>query len=189
MSDYIIDPRRNWALMQERMASETDPVILAHMQTVINHARYEAAADFDRLMATVSPDASYHSYSGDPEVDAANSPQGREGVAAYYRMIVESGLYRIEHKTERIVADRDNIVEEGIIKMAYPGEILQFMGHEQAEPGKLYLYQNRLLIIWGFDKQGLVKYEDSYAPPGGFDGILEREVSLDQIYQYSSADF
>ncbi|MCX2982243.1 nuclear transport factor 2 family protein [Halieaceae bacterium IMCC14734] len=188
MSDYIIDPRRNWVLMESRMAVEPDPQIRAHMQIVINHARYEAAADFEQLMATVSPQASYHSYSGDPAADAANSPQGKAGVADYYRMIVESGLHRIEHKSDRIIADRDHIMEEGVIKMAYPGAVLQMMGHADADAEKLYLYQSRLVIIWGFDNDGLVQFEDSYAPPGGFEGILQREITPDQIHDYHLAE-
>jgi hypothetical protein len=189
MTEYRIDPRRNWTLMVARMANEPDALIKAHMQTVIDHARYEAAADFDSLMATVSPQASYHSYSGDPAADAANSPQGKDGVAAYYRMIVESGLHHIEHKTDRIIADREHILEEGVIKMAYPGAVLQMMGNAAADAEKLYVYQSRLVIIWGFDEDGLVKYEDSYAPPGGFEGILDREIGLDQIYPFTSADY
>ena len=189
MSDYVIDPRRNWVMMEQRLAQESDPRVQAHMQMVIDHARYEAAADFERLMSTVSPRASYHSHSGDAEADAANSPQGRDGVAAYYTMIVESGLHRIEHLTDRIVADREHIFEEGIIKMAYPGKILQIMGHSEAQAEQFYIYENRLAIVWGFDSDGLVAYEDSYAPAGGFDNILERPVSLDQIYCYTQREY
>lgn len=189
MSEYVIDPRRNWVLMEQRLAQEADPLIQAHMQMVINHAKYEAAADFERLMSTVSPAASYHSHSGDAEADAANSPQGKDGVAAYYTMIVESGLHRIEHLTDRIVADREHIFEEGIIKMAYPGPILQMMGHTAAAAEQFYIYENRLAIIWGFDDNGLVAFEDSYAPGGGFDDILNRPVSLDQIYAYTQQEY
>jgi hypothetical protein len=59
---YVIDPRKNWALAEERLATETDPKRRRNLETLIAHSKSEARPDFDALMATVVPNASYTSY-------------------------------------------------------------------------------------------------------------------------------
>jgi hypothetical protein len=181
---YVIDPRKNWSTAEAHLARETDPRRRQILETLIAHAKTECAADFAGLMATVSPNAHYHSFaSDDPAMNEAQSPKGKDGVATYYRGIVESGCHRIEHDIERMAVGDDVITTEGILKMAYPGSVLGLMGIDVPDPEALYLYSQRLLIVWEFDKQGLVLCEDSYGGPGEkFDGIADRPVSLEQIF-------
>ena len=184
---YLIDPRKNWRLAQERLTQETDPRRRQILETLIAHAQAEAAADFPALMDTVSPDAHYRSYAaGDEAANAAQSPKGKDAIAAYYKAIVESGCHFIEHDAERIAVGRDTLTTEGELKMAYPGAVLHGMGVEVPDSDALYLYRQRLLIVWEFDEEGRVLCEDSYSGGGeGFDGIAERPIADDEIYRVS----
>ena len=187
---YVIDPRRTWAMPEKFLAEEADPRRRQILEVLIAHAKAEARADFDALMATVSPRAHYRSYAtDDPAMNEAQSPQGKDGIAAYYRGIVESGCHFLEHATERMALGRDTITTEGELKMAYPGNILGGMGIAVPDPDALYLYQQRLLIVWEFDEDGLVLCEDSYSGGGvKFEGIAGRPVSREQIYAVSPDD-
>jgi hypothetical protein len=183
---YVIDPRKNWALAEERLSTETDPKRRRNLETLIAHSKSEAKPDFDALMATVAPNASYTSYaagSGDE-----NSPTGKDGVAAYYTGIVGSGCNHIEHAVDRISVGDDIITTEGDMKMAYPGGVLQAMGVDVPDEKTLYLYLSRLMIVWEFDENGLVTCEDSYSGGEfpGFEGIAERPIRMDQIYLWGN---
>ena len=179
---YKVDPRKNYALLEERLQTETDPIIRRNLEVMIKHSKAEAAADFPTLMSTVSDRAAYTSYtSGAAAVD--NSPKGKDGVAAYYRMIVESGCHQIEHAVERVVADHHAISTDGDFTMAYPTPVLKAMGFDVSDAAPYYLYKGRLMIVWGFDENGLVTCEDSYPAGAGFEGIAERPCRPDEIYQ------
>jgi hypothetical protein len=178
---YKVDPRKNYAALEERLKTETDPIIRRNLEVTIKHSKAEAAADFPALMSTVSDRAAYTSYtSGAAAVD--NSPKGKDGVAAYYKMIVESGCHHIEHAVERVVADRHAISTDGDFTMAYPSQVLKAMGIEVGD-APYYLYKGRLMIVWGFDEHGLVTCEDSYPAGAGFEGIGQRPCGLDEIYR------
>lgn len=178
---YKVDPRKNWAALETRLQTETDPIIRRNLEMMIKHSKAEAAADFPTLMSTVADNAAYTSYtSGAAAVD--NSPKGKDGVAAYYKMIVESGCHYIEHAVERVVADHHAISTDGDFTMAYPTPVLKAMGVAVGD-APYYLYKGRLMIVWGFDKNGFVTCEDSYPAGAGFEGIADRPCTLDDIYQ------
>lgn len=181
---YKVDPRKNWTALEQRLQTEADPIIRRNIEVTIKHAKAEAAADFPTLMSTVADNAAYTSYTdGDA---AGNSPKGKDGVAAYYKMIVESGCHHIEHAVDRIVADRDAMSTEGDFTMAYPTPVLKAMGIDVSDAHPYYLYTGRLMIVWGFDENGLVTCEDSYAAGKGFVDIDQRPCSLAEIYQYTA---
>jgi len=183
---HLIDPRKNWALAEQRLATETDPRRRKNLETLIQHSKSEAKPDFDALMATVAPNASYTSYAAGSGEE--NSPTGKEGVAAYYTGIVSSGCNHIEHAVDRISVGDDIITTEGDMKMAYPGSVLQGMGIDVPDEKSLYLYLSRLMIVWEFDADGLVTCEDSYSGGDfpGFDGIADRPVNPEDIYRWGS---
>ena len=186
--DYLIDCRKNWRLAEDLWAEEKDPRRRRILETLIAHAKAEAAADFPALMETVSPEAHYRSYATpDPATNEAQSPRGKEAVAAYYSGIVESGCHFIEHDVDRMAVGSDTLTTEGELKMAYPGVVLGAMGIEVPDPAARYLYQQRLLIVWGFDEEGRVLCEDSYSGGGaGFEGIDLRPIDADQIYRFEA---
>lgn len=133
---YLIDCRKNWALPESLLESETDPIRRRNLETIIAHAKAEAKPDFEALMNTVAGNASYTSYT--PGGGDENSPTGKEGVANYYKGIVGSGCNHIEHAIERMAVDRKVITTEGDMKMAYPGAVLtdgnRRPGRERALP-------------------------------------------------------
>ena len=179
---YRIDPRKNWAMAEKLLAEERDPRRRRNLASFVAHAKAEAKPDFEALMATVAPDASYTSYA--PGAGAESSPTGKDGVAAYYRAIVAAGCNHIEHDIERMAVGDDVITTEGDMKMAYPGVVLKGMGIDVPDEHALYLYETRLIIVWEFDEDGLVTCEDSYTGGDfqGFEGIADRPVSRDEIY-------
>ena len=189
--NFVIDPRKNWAKAEKLLSEEKNPRARQILETLVIHSKAEAAADFDSLMATVAPNAHYHSHAtDDPAMNAANSPRGKDEVAAYYKGIVASGCHFIEHDIERMVVGRNALTTEGDLKMAYPGAVLEAMSIDVPDPVALYLYQRRLLIVWEFDENGLLLCEDSYAGAGGlgFADIGERILSTEEIYRVGPQD-
>ena len=172
-------------MAEKKLSDEKDPRRHQILSTLIQHAKAESAGDFESLMATVAPNARYRSYATPDEAqNELQSPKGKDGIAEYYRGIVGSGCHRIEHDTVRMVVGQDEITTEGELKMAYPGTVLEMLGVDVPDKDVLYLYRQRLLIVWEFDADGLVLCEDSYSGPGpGFDGIAERKLSDDDIYR------
>lgn len=178
---YKIDPRKQINAVEARLAAGGDDAATQrNLRTMLAHMKAEATADFDALMATVSPDAAYTSFN--VGVDSPHSPRSKDAVAAYYRALVENHCHQIEHDLDRIVADRDNITTEGDIRIAYPAAALRAMGHEVPEGAPYYLYEARLMIVWGFDKDGLVTCEDSYNAIDGFAGIATRPIQQREIF-------
>lgn len=182
---YTIDCRKNWAMPERLLATETDPIRRRNLETIVKHAKAEAKPDFEALMETVAPNAKYTSYTAGGGEE--NSPTGKDGVATYYRGIVGSGCHHIEHDIERMAVGRDVITTEGEMKMAYPGKVLAEMGVPVPDEDAHYLYLSRLMIVWGFDDGGRVTCEDSYAAGDrpGFEGIADRPVSMDEIYLWA----
>jgi len=51
----VIDPTRTWQPLEKRLADTTDERKRVVLNAVIEHMKTEAAPDFGRLMATLSP--------------------------------------------------------------------------------------------------------------------------------------
>ncbi len=178
---YRIDPRTQIGAVQARLdRGGDDAETTRNLRTMLAHMNAEATGDFDALMATVSPDAAYTNFNTGP--DSPHSPRSKDAVAAYYHALVAGNCHQIEHKIDRIVADRDNIATEGDIYIAYPAAVLRSMGIDVSDAAPYYLYIARMMIVWGFDANGLVRCEDSYSVADGFAGIADRPVRQDEIY-------
>ena len=61
-------------------------------------------------------------------------------------------------------------------------------GIEVPDLDGLYLYETRMMIVWGFDEDGLVQCEDSYTAGDGWAGIATRPVEPEQIRPVTLAD-
>ena len=79
------------------------------------------------------------------------------------------------------MVDRDCILTEGVMRMAYPGRTLEAMGITVDDPDAHYLYEARMATLWPFDADGLVRAEDTYTGSDGFAGIADRKLSEDDI--------
>lgn len=175
----LIDQRVTWAKVEERLAREEDPVLRRNLETVLAHMKAEVAGDIDALLDTLSPDVAYHSY-GALEVPELN-PVGRGGVRAFYERFIASGATRLQFDVDRLVVDRECVVTEGVMRMAYPGRTLAAMGVDVDDPDAAYLFETRMAVLWPMDRDGLAKGEDTYTGWDGFEGIGDRKLAPSEI--------
>lgn len=179
----IIDVHKTWAKLEERLATETDPVLRRNLETVLEHMKAEARGDIDGLLVTLSDDVAYHAYGSD---EPALNPAGKDGVRAFYERFVASGATRLEFAIDRLVVDRDCVVTEGVMRMAYPGRTLAARGITVDDPDACYLYEARLATFWPIDEHGLARGEDTYAGGDGFAGIADRKIDPADIVELGS---
>jgi hypothetical protein len=169
-----IDPTKTWRKVEARLASETNPRRRRNLATVLAHMKAEAGPDLDGLMATIAEDARYHAFGTD---DPLYSPQGKAAVRGFYTAFVSSGAHRLELDVDRLVVDDDCIVTEGVMRIAYPGTIVEALGHPIDDPSAYYLFEARMAVFWPMDEHGLVLGEDTYTVGDGFAGIAQRKLS------------
>jgi SnoaL-like domain len=180
----LIDPRVTYRKVEERLETETDPVLRRNLETLLAHMKAEMAGDVDRLLATLSENPQYHAYGSD---DPASSPVGRDGVRAFYDRFIASGAGQLQLDIDRLVVDKECILTEGLMRIAYPGRTLRAMGIDVDDPDAYYMYEARMATLWPFDEHGLAKGEDTYTGGDGFAGIADRKLAPDDIAQYASA--
>jgi len=173
----VIDPNKTWAVVEERLAVEADPVLRRNLETVLAHMKAEAVGDLDGLLATLADEVEYHAYGA----DAAASPRGKAGVRKFYEDFIASGATRLELDIDRLVVDRHCILTEGVMRMAYPGTTLIARGIAVDDPDAAYLYEARMATLWPLDDDGMVLGEDTYTGGDGFAGIAERKLSPSDI--------
>ena len=173
-----IDPSRTWKKVEERLAVETDPVLRRNLEVVLVHMKAEAALDVDGLIETLSDRVSYHVYQ-DPEPFL--NPKGKAEVRTFYETFAASGAHRLQFEVDRLVVDRDCVLTEGLMKIAYPGSVVLAMGHEIDDAEAYYLFQTHMAILWPIDEDGKILGEDTYAGADGFLGIAERKLTLKEI--------
>jgi hypothetical protein len=169
----LIDQNLTWKKVEERLGTESDPVLRRNLETLLQHMKAEAVMDMDALMATVSERAHYHTYSADPD---APEPQGKAGVQEFYERFAASGAGKLHHDIDRLVVDRDCILTDGVMRMAYPGRTLAARGIEVDDPTADYLFETRMAIVWPIDEEGLFIGEDAYVEKDGFAGIATRKI-------------
>jgi len=168
-----IDITRTWAAVDQRLATETDPVLRQRLEMLRRHMVAESSGDLDGLMATLAPNPSYHAYGDD---SGASSPQGMAAVRTFYENFIASGATRLEFDVDRLVVDRHCILTEGVMRMAWPGRTLAHRGVEVDDPDAFYLYEARMATLWPFDDDGMILGEDTYTGGDGFAGIATRKL-------------
>ena len=173
----VIDVNKTWAKVEERLVIEDDPIRRRNLEVVLDHMKSEARGDLDGLIETLSPDCAYHAY-GAPE---ENSPVGIPAVRKFYEDFIASGATRLQFDLDRLVVDRDCILTEGVMRMAYPGRTLAARGIAVDDEDAYYLYEARMATLWPFDADGKVLGEDTYTGGNGFEGIEQRKLSESDI--------
>lgn len=166
----LIDQRVTWRAVEDRLASETDPVLRRNLELLLQHMQAEAALDMERLMATVSERAHYDFFNNGLAID------GKAAVQKFYEDFAASGAEKLQHDIKRLVVDRDCIFMDGVMRMAYPGSTLVARGIEVDDPDAHYLYEAQMAIVWPIDEDGLFIGEDSYIGSDGFAGIADRKI-------------
>ena len=180
----LIDPRVTFRKVEERLATDTDPVLRRNLETLLTHMKAEAMGDIDGLLQTLTDDPHYHAYGSE---DPATSPIGRDGVRAFYEGFIASGAGQLQLDIDRLVVDKDCILTEGLMRIAYPGRTLRAMGVDVDDADAYYLYEARMATLWQFDEQGLAKGEDTYTGGDGCAGIADRKLAPEDIVQYAPA--
>jgi ketosteroid isomerase-like protein len=174
----LIDPNRTWAKVEERLAIETDPVLRRNLETVLDHMKSEAVGDIDGLLATLSDDVAYHAYGTE---DPLMNPVGKPAVRKFYENLIAAGATRLQLDVDRLVVDRDCVLTEGLMRMAYPGRTLVSYGIDVDDPDAYYMYEARMATLWPFDENGKARGEDTYVGSDGFAGIAGRKLSDEDI--------
>jgi len=174
----VIDPNRTWAKVEERLATETDPVLRRNLETVLEHMKAEAVGDIDGLLATMSDDVAYHAYGS---TEPLMNPTDTAGVRAFYEAFIASGATQLQFEIDRLVVDRDCVLTEGVMRMAYPGRTLAARGIVIDDPDAFYLYEARMATLWPMDADGKARGEDTYTGNDGFAGIEQRKLRPEDI--------
>ena len=172
----VIDQRLTWARVEERLATEPDPVLRRNLELLREHMQAEASLDLERLMATVSERARYEFFGDRPTV-----LEGKAAVRTFYEDFAASGASKLHLDVNRLVVDRHCILTEGRMRMAYPGATLVAMGIAVDDPEAHYLFETDMAVIWEIADDGLFVGEDSYSGRNGFDGIAGRKLSPSDI--------
>jgi ketosteroid isomerase-like protein len=178
----VIDQHLTWRKVEERLASETDPVLRRNLELLLQHMQAEASLDMENLMATVSEKALYQFFN-----PSGINLEGKAAVQAFYESLAASGAHRLHFDLDRLVVDRECILTEGVMRIAYPGRTLEAMGKAVDDPDAFYLYEARMAVLWPIGPDGLFIGEDSYVGGDGFEGIENRKVDLSDIVLYEPA--
>lgn len=176
----VIDQHRTWAKVEERLTTETDPILRRNLELLLTHMKAEAAADVPTLMSTVAETAVYETYAQDPET----WPRGKAAVQKFYEDFAASGAQKLVYDLDYLVVDRRCIVTDGTMRMAWPGRTLEAMGIEVDDPDSDYFYQARMSVTWPITEDGLFDGENTYIGGDGFAGIAERKLGPEDIVLY-----
>jgi hypothetical protein len=160
----VIDPYKTWQTLAERLKTENNPLHRNQLEKIIYHMKGEAAGDIDRILTTVSPKASYISYDnreGPPRVF-----KGHGEIREFYNQMLAAISVNLEFFVERLVVDDYCVITEGINKSALRGSVLAAMGIDVDDPDAFYLTQGRTLVVWPFDKDGMILGEHIFPAAG-----------------------
>jgi hypothetical protein len=180
----LIDQTVTWQPVEQRLATETDPVLRRNLELLLQHMKAEAALDMGPLMATVSEKARYESFGSEGHPPLI----GKAAVQKFYEDFAASGAHKLQFALDRLVVDKHCILTEGLMRMAYPGATLAARGIQVDDPDAYYLYEAHMAVIWPIDPDdGLFVGEDSYTGGDGFAGIADRKIDPADIVLYVPA--
>lgn len=181
-----LNPNNTWRLVQERMEREQDPKTRRNLELVLQHMKSEALGDIEGVVATLCEKPKYIAHDV-PDEPSMNPCGNKDAVRAFYDLtIVQTGAHQLELNCDRIIADHESVVTEGVMRMAYPGTTLIAMGVDVDDPDAYYLYQTRMSVVWPVDAEsGLLTGEETYTGTDGFAGIAERKITSEDIVALS----
>lgn len=177
-----LNPNNTWRLVQQRIERESDAKTRRNLELVLEHMKREAEGDIEGVVATLCEKPKYLAHDV-PQEDAMNPGGDRDAIRKFYDMtIVQTGAHQLELDCDRVIADHEAVMTEGVMRMAYPGRTLAALGIAVDDPDAYYLYQTRMSIVWPVDPDsGLLTGEETYTGTDGFEGIAERKISQDDI--------
>ena len=177
-----LNPNNTWRLVQERMERESDPKTRRNLELVLQHMQQEAKGDIEGVVATLCNKPKYVSHDM-PDEETLNPAGSKDAVRSFYDLtIVQTCANQLELNCDRVIADHEAVMTDGVMRMAYPGETLAALGVEIDDPGAYYLYQTRMSVVWPIDPEsGMLLGEETYTGTDGFEGITERKITADDI--------
>ncbi|MEM8498498.1 MAG: nuclear transport factor 2 family protein [Pseudomonadota bacterium] len=181
-----LNPNNTWRLVQERMEQEEDPKTRRNLELVLQHMKSEAQGDIEGVVDTLCENPKYVTHDV-PDEPSMNPSGDKDAVRAFYDLtIVQTGAHQLELNCDRVIADHESVVTEGVMRMAYPGATLAAMGVQVEDPDAFYLYQTRMSVVWPVDAEsGLLTGEETYTGTDGFAGIAERMITAADIVPLS----
>ena len=153
-----------------------------NLETLLTHMKAEMAGDVDGLLVTLSDDVHVPRLR---QRRSGHQPGRARQVRAFYNRFIGSGAGQLQLDIDRLVVDKDCILTEGVMRIAYPGRTLQAMGIDVDDGDAYYLYEAWMATLWPFDENGLATGEDTYTGGDGFAGIADRKLAPDDIVQYA----
>jgi len=177
-----LDPNNTWKLIEARLRRETDPIVRRNLELVHAHMQSEARGDIEGVVDTLTDKPRYIAHDV-PDQEAMNPEGSKDAVRAFYDLtIIQTGAHQLELHCDRVIADREAVMTEGLMRMAYPGRTLAAMGIEVDDPDAFYLYETRMSVVWPVSTQeGKLIGEETYTGTDGFDGIAERKIKQEDI--------
>ena len=179
-----LDPNNTWKLVEERLAHEQDAIVRRNLELVLAHMKAEAQGDIEGVVATLTEKPRYVTHDL-PDAEPMNPDGSKDAVRAFYDLtIIQTGAHQLELDCDRVIADREAVMTEGVMRMAYPGRTLATMGIEVDDPDAYYLFETRMSVVWPVDAEaGKLIGEETYTGTDGFAGIAERKLTQDDIAQ------
>jgi hypothetical protein len=182
----LIDPYKTWQTLAERLETEKNPLHRSQLEKIIYHMKGEAAGDIDQILTTVSPEATYISYDnreGPPRVY-----KGYDEIRKFYDQLLSAVSVNLEFVVDRLVVADYCIITEGATKTAMRGSTLVAMGIAVDDPAAYYLAQGRTLVVWPFDKSGMILGEHIFpATATPLAEVAKRKLRRDEIGTYEEA--
>jgi SnoaL-like domain len=151
----------SWKLLAERADAEPRPRRRALLQTVLRHLESEVAGDLDTTMATLTDEPDYRVWGATDHT----GPHGRDAIRRMYEGQQVTGKNLLEWHIDRVLADDDAVVTEGVFRHAYRGAQLVADGvadPADVAPDERYLIEYRALVVWVMSAGGLIEGEDTY---------------------------
>jgi hypothetical protein len=181
-----LNPNNTWKLVEEKVDAENDPTVRRNLELVLEHMKAEAKGDIEGVVATLTQSPRYLAHDV-PDVEAMNPHGSKDAIRTFYDLtIIQTGAHQLELNCDRVVADRDSVMTEGLMRMAYPGRTLAAMGIEVDDPEAYYLYETRMSVVWPVDHaEGKLIGEETYTGSDGFAGIADRKLDPKDIIPLS----
>jgi hypothetical protein len=139
--------RPGWQALLDAIAAESDPVRRRNLELVAVHVVAEVEGELDTLMATLVEEPRYRFLGCTSSV----GPVGAAAVREHYSRMIASGKNRLDFLVDRVVADADAVVTEGVFRLAYPGSSMPQRSAESGEPvhdDHWYLIEYRCIVVW-----------------------------------------
>ena len=172
------DQTVTWRTLEEHLATLSSPRQQAILQTVIDHAKAEAAADVDGLMKTLVDEPQYHFWG--PGGD--HGPKGYAGVRSYYEAYVKSGAAILMAPMHRIIVNDDSVANESVMTTLGSWQIAKQRGYAIPEERGHYAMRMQIVNLWTFDEDARAYGEDAFTSidPTDFDHLSDDE--LPEVY-------